>query len=188
MKDPGSIPRGVLMWNWDSPVSVVLLHWWSRHDLSLWSCLRWASSQTVTRQSCWQCDNHTWSHAALLSRFHARCRSSFLLHNRIVSCWGGALWRACNLTAFIHSSTGPVVHPFASGVKDPGYKPLGGTCVKPGFPCLHCLATVKVKRSAIILRSSRFWKFHFGVPLQAMWIAAILFLNQVLCICRSECE
>jgi hypothetical protein len=25
----------------------------------------------------------------------------------IVSCWGGALWRAWNLTAFIHSSTGP---------------------------------------------------------------------------------
>ncbi len=25
MRDPGSIPRGVLMWNWDSPVSVVSL-------------------------------------------------------------------------------------------------------------------------------------------------------------------
>ncbi len=27
MRDPGSIPRGVLMWNDDSPVSVVSLHW-----------------------------------------------------------------------------------------------------------------------------------------------------------------
>jgi hypothetical protein len=32
----------------------------------------------------------------------------------IVSYWRGALWRACNLPAFIHSSTGPVVYPFAS--------------------------------------------------------------------------
>jgi hypothetical protein len=32
----------------------------------------------------------------------------------IVGCWGGALWRAYNLIAFIHSSTFPVVHPFAS--------------------------------------------------------------------------
>jgi hypothetical protein len=44
--------------------------------------LRWASSQTITRPSCRECDNPTWSHTALLSRFHARCRSSFRLHNR----------------------------------------------------------------------------------------------------------
>ncbi len=81
MRDPGSIPRGVLMWNWDSPVRVVSLHWWPRHDWSLWPRLRRASSRTVTRPSCRQCDNPTWSHTALLSRFHARCRSSFQLHN-----------------------------------------------------------------------------------------------------------
>ncbi len=40
--------------------------------------------------------------------------------NHIVGCWGGALWRAFNLTAFIHCSTGPVVHPFASVTRDPG--------------------------------------------------------------------
>jgi hypothetical protein len=28
------IPRGVLMWNRDSPVSVVSLHWWPRRDRS----------------------------------------------------------------------------------------------------------------------------------------------------------
>ncbi len=82
MRDPGSIPRGVLMWNWDSPVSVVLLYWWPQCDWSLWPRLRWASSGTVTRPSYRQCDNPTWSHIALLSRFHARCRSSFQLHNR----------------------------------------------------------------------------------------------------------
>ncbi len=38
-------PQGVLMWNRNSPVSVVLLYWWPRHDWSLWLCLRQASSQ-----------------------------------------------------------------------------------------------------------------------------------------------
>ncbi len=36
------------------------------------------------------------------------------------------LWRACNLTAFIHSSTGPVVHLFASHHEGPGFNPQGG--------------------------------------------------------------
>jgi hypothetical protein len=32
------IPRGVLMWNRDSPVSVVSLHWWPRRDSNHWLC------------------------------------------------------------------------------------------------------------------------------------------------------
>jgi hypothetical protein len=44
----------------------------------------------------------------------------------IVGCWGGAPWRACNLTAFIHSSSGPVVHPFASCHEGPRFNPQGG--------------------------------------------------------------
>jgi hypothetical protein len=79
MRDMGSIPRGVLMWNRDSPVSVVSLHWWPRRDWSLWPRLRQASSQIITRLQ--QCDNPTWSHTALLSRVHSRCRLSFRLHN-----------------------------------------------------------------------------------------------------------
>ncbi len=82
MRDPGSLPSGILMWNCDSPVSVVSLHWWPRRDWSLWPRLRQASSWTVTRPLSCQCDNPTWSHTALLSRFHTRCRSSFWLHNR----------------------------------------------------------------------------------------------------------
>jgi hypothetical protein len=132
IRDPGSIPSGVFMWNWDSPVSVVSLHWWPRHDWSLWP-LRWDSSQTVTRLSCWLCDNPTWSHTALLSWFQARCRSSIWLHNRHSRLLGGALWRACNLTAFTHSSTGLAVHLFASCHEGPGFNPQGGTYVKPGF-------------------------------------------------------
>ncbi len=82
MRDPGSIPRGVLKWNRDSPVSVVLLHWWPLRDWSLWPRLRQALLRTVTRPSCWQCDNPTWSHTALLTWFHTHCRFSFWLHNQ----------------------------------------------------------------------------------------------------------
>ncbi len=68
--------------NWDSPVSVVSLHWWPRRDWSLlWPRLRRASSWTITRPSCRKCDNPTWSHIAFLSRFHVCCRSPFQLHN-----------------------------------------------------------------------------------------------------------
>jgi hypothetical protein len=85
------IPWGVLMWNRDSPVSVVLLHWWPRRDWSfLWPRLRRALSQTITRPSYRQCDNPTWFHTALLSRFHARCRSPFQLHNRQSPLLGGS--------------------------------------------------------------------------------------------------
>jgi hypothetical protein len=81
-RESGSNPLGVLMWNWDSPLSIVSLHWWPHHDWSLWPCLRRASSRTVTRPSCRQCDNPTWSHTAFLSQFHARCWSPFWLHNQ----------------------------------------------------------------------------------------------------------
>ncbi len=83
------IPRGLLMWNRDSPVSVVSLHWWPQRDRSfLWPRLRRDASQTITRPPCQECDNPTWSHTALLSRFLARCRSPFRLHNHRVGCWG----------------------------------------------------------------------------------------------------
>ncbi len=82
MRDMGSIPGVVLMWNRDFPVSVVSLHWWPRRDWSLWPRLRRALSRTVTRPSCRYCDNPTWSHTAFLSQFHTRCRSSFWFHNQ----------------------------------------------------------------------------------------------------------
>ncbi len=57
-RDLGSKPLGGLMWNWDSPVSVDLLHWWPQRDWSfLWPRLRQASSTTITRASSRQCDN-----------------------------------------------------------------------------------------------------------------------------------
>ncbi len=78
------------MWNRDSPVSIVSLHWWPRRDWSLWPRLRQASSRTITRPSCRQYYNLTWSHTAFLSRFHARCRSPFQLHNRRSWLLGGS--------------------------------------------------------------------------------------------------
>ncbi len=108
------------MWNRDSPVSIVSLHWWPWRDWSLWPRLRQALSRTVTRPSCRQCANPTWSHTALLSRFHARCRPSSGFTTDLVGCWGGALWRACNLTAFTHSSPGPVVQCLLRFMRDRG--------------------------------------------------------------------
>ncbi len=100
-------PGGVLKWNRDSPVSVVSLHWWPRRDWSLWPCPRQASFRTVTRPSCRQCDNPTWSRTALLSRLHARCRSSFRIHNRRSRHAGE---EACGETAIsLHSYTVPLV-------------------------------------------------------------------------------
>ncbi len=121
---PGFNPQGGTYVKPGFPVSVVSLYWWPRCDWSLWPRLRWASSRTVTRPLWRQCDNPTWSHTTLLSQFHARCRSSFWLHNDIV-CWGGALWIACNFTALIPCLTGPVNYPFASCHEEPGFTPQG---------------------------------------------------------------
>jgi hypothetical protein len=37
--------------------------------------------------------------------------------------------------AFTHSSTGPVIHLFASRHDGPGFNPQRGSYVKPGFSC-----------------------------------------------------
>ncbi len=119
------IPQEVNMWNRDSPVSVVSLYWWPHHNWSLWP--RRASSLVPTR---WY---PTWSHTAFLPRFHARCRSPFRLHNHGVGCWGGDLWRACNLTSFSPCLTDPVDYPFASRHKEPRFKFPGGYLCETGI-------------------------------------------------------
>jgi hypothetical protein len=136
MKDPGSIPRGVLMWNRDSPVSIVSLHWWWHwHDpWSLWPRLRRASSRTVTRPSCQQCDNPTWSHTALLSRFHARCWSSFWLHNRHSRLLGGSpveSLQSLSIHTQFHWSSGP---PVCFRHDGPGFNPQGVFMWNRDFP------------------------------------------------------
>jgi hypothetical protein len=133
MRDPVQSPGGILMWNRDSPVSIVSLHWWSRCDWSLWPRLRQASSRTVTR--C-RADNVI----ILLDITQLFCPSFTLaagppsgFTTDIVGCWRGALWRACNLTVFTQSSTGPVVHPFASRHEGPGFNPQGGYLCETGI-------------------------------------------------------
>ncbi len=105
-------PGWLLVWNRDSPVSVVSLHWWPQCDWSLWPRLRRASSRTVTRPSYRQCDNPTWSHTALLFWFHVSCRSSFRPHNQHSRLLGGHCGEPAISMHPLHSSTGPVGLPF----------------------------------------------------------------------------
>ncbi len=129
-------PGGVLMWNRDFPVRIVSLYWWPRCDWSSWPRLRRASSRTITRPPCWQCDNPTWSHTAFLSRFHARCRSPFRLHNWRSWLLGGSPVESLQshfILTMTHWSSGlPVYFP---PQRNPGSNPQGGTYVKPGFSC-----------------------------------------------------
>jgi hypothetical protein len=71
--------------------------------------------KTITRPSHWLCDNPTWSHTAFLSRFHARCRSPFRLHNRRSWLLGGSLVESLQshyiLTMSHWSSEQPVCFP-----------------------------------------------------------------------------
>ncbi len=124
---PGFNPQGgtYCMWNRESPVSVVSLHWWPRRDWSLWPRLRRASSRTVTRLTCRQCNYPTWTHTALLSGFHARCRSSFWLHNRHSQLLGGSpveSLQSHRIHTMSHLSSGlPVCFPsWGTWVQSPG--------------------------------------------------------------------
>ncbi len=136
------IPWGVLMWNRDSPDIVVLLHWWPWCDWSfLWPRLRWALSRTITRPSCRQCDNPTWSYTALLSRFHALYRSPFLLHNHGVGYWGEPCGEPAISIHSHHVSLVQLTTHLLPVTRDLGSNPLGGTDVKPGFSWYRCLAT-----------------------------------------------
>jgi hypothetical protein len=87
MREPGSIPRGALIWNRDSPVSI------GDPDVIDHCGLVWGRLSPEPSLGCrtynLQCDNPTWSHTALLSGFHARCRSSFRLHNQHSLLLGG---------------------------------------------------------------------------------------------------
>jgi hypothetical protein len=124
MRDSGSIPRGVFMWKRDSPVSVVLLHWWPQRDWSLWPRLRRVLSL-----------GHRVDNVIIPLDLTQIFCSGFTLAagppsgftTDIVGCWGETLCRAYNLTAFTDSSTGPVVHLFVSHHEGPGFNPQGGT-------------------------------------------------------------
>jgi hypothetical protein len=46
------------------------------------------------------------------------------------------MWRACNLTSFTHSLTGPVGQPFASRYEGPGFNLQGGCLCETGIRLL----------------------------------------------------
>jgi hypothetical protein len=73
----------------------------------------------------------------------------------IVGCWGGALWRACNLTAFIHCLTGPVDYPFASHHEEPGFNS------HRGYLCETRILLLALSRYNLVLswgHSAVFWR------------------------------
>ncbi len=92
------------------------------------------------------------------------------------------LSRSCNLTAFIHSSTGPVVPPFASCHEGPGFNFQGGNYVKLGFSCQHCLPTFFTLKRLINVASSQagFDPNHHQAVNLTMWIIP-LHLTQLFC-------
>ncbi len=149
------IPRGVLMWNRNSPVSVVSLHWWTQCDSDHWLCCpsmgaSLGSVPTMCKPAaslpfsgCFTrlCVDNVWANLInLITQLFcpgftlaAGLPSSF--PNDRVGCLGVALWRACNLTSFSPCLTGPVDYPFASRHEGLGFKSPGGTYVKLGFSC-----------------------------------------------------
>ncbi len=129
-RDPGSKPLRGLMWSRDSPVSVVSLHWWPRHDWSfLWPRLRGLRPEPSLGP---RADNvkipldltQLFCPGFTLA---AGPPSGFTTDG--VGCWGGALWRTGNLTLFSPCLTGPVEYLFASHHKGPGFiNPWGDLC------------------------------------------------------------
>ncbi len=123
-------PRGgVLMWNRDSPVSVVSLHWWPQHDWSLWPRLRLRPEPSLGRSA----DNVIIP--LDLTQLFCPCfklaadpPSGFTTD--IVTCVEPAI--------SLHSYTVSLVkwvNPLLPFMRDPGSITLGGTYVKLGFSC-----------------------------------------------------
>ncbi len=148
MRGPGSIPRGVLMWNRDSPVSVVC-HIGDPNVID--HCgLVWG--RLCPESSPGHCADNVIIPLDLKQLFcpgfslAAGPPSGFMTD--IVDCWRGALWRACNLTAFTSCLTGPVDYPFASRLEGPRFNPQGGYLCETEILLLALSATtlcIKVK-------------------------------------------
>jgi hypothetical protein len=132
-RGPGSNPQGALMWNQDSPVSAVSLHWWPRHDWSLWPPLRRASSRTVTMPSYQQCDDLTWFQTAFLSRFITRCRSSSSFTIDTVSCWGESYGKPAISLHSHHVSLVQWTTGLLPFTRDPGSNAQGGYWCETGI-------------------------------------------------------
>ncbi len=143
MRDPGSNPQGVLVWNRDSPVNFVSLHCPSvgaSRGSAPTMCKPTALSTFSGCSGYIQCVSRRdrLDHIALLSRFHACCWSSFQLQNRQNQLLGGgespvqSLQSHFIITMSHQSSELPICfQSWGTQVPIPG----GGTYVKPGFSC-----------------------------------------------------
>jgi hypothetical protein len=81
-----------------------------------------------------------------------------------VGCWGGALWRVCNLTSFSPCLTGPMDYLFASHHKGPRFKSPGGYLFETGI-LLLVMSRYKVTLYAFIYILQHSHKhFHTSHP------------------------
>jgi hypothetical protein len=121
MRDPGSIPRGYLC---KTGIQLLALSRYIGDPNVIDHCdLVWGGF----------CPKPSLGHRAdnviiPLDLTHLFCPSFMLAAgppSGFLPAGGGALCIAYNLNAFIHSSTGPVVHPFASHHEGPGFNPKG---------------------------------------------------------------
>ncbi len=125
------IPWGVLMWNRDSSVSFVSLHWWPRCDWSLWPqpelSLGPCNDNVIIPLILTQlsCPGFTLA-AGLPSGFTADG----------VGCWGGG---PCGESAISfhshHVSLVQWITCLLMVTRNLGSNPLGGTYVNPRFSC-----------------------------------------------------
>ncbi len=108
MRDPGSIPRGYLC---ETGILLLALSRYIGDPNVIDNCgLVWGG--LCPKPSLGRCANNVIISLGLTQLF---CPSFMLaagppsgFRTDIVGCWGGALWRACNLNAFIPCLTGPV--------------------------------------------------------------------------------
>ncbi len=138
------------------------------HHGLIWGGLR---PKTITRPTCRQCDNPTWSHTAFLSRFRARCRSPFWLHNRWSLLLGGG--EPCGEPVIsLHSHHVSLVQwttCLLPITRDPGSNRQGGTYVKRDSPV-----------SDVMLQGSD--TFHYQIHRGLRWesIVSNFFVKETL--------
>ncbi len=128
----GSNPLGGLMWNRDSPVSVVPLHWWPRRD---WSSTGLRPQQLSLGPHPDNVTVHLISHSFPVPVSHS-LQNSLLASQPTESAAGG---EPCGEPAISHDSHHVSLvqwtNLFASHHKGHRFKSPRGTYVKPGFSC-----------------------------------------------------
>jgi hypothetical protein len=99
-----------------------------------------------------------------------------------VSCWGGALWRACNLTSFSPCLTGPVDYLVASHHTGPRFKSPGGNLCKTGILLLalsHYICMFLIQHKIAKFLKHQIWPFSWGnLSVSQKWVFLFFFGTQ----------